>query len=409
MKPYFLDAWVWKMAWRESRSSRTRLFLFISSIILGVAALVAIHSFGESLEREVNQQAKSLLGADLVISGREPFTQETEDRFQTWGGEQSQETRFSSMVYFPEGEGARLVQIRALAGDFPYYGVLETSPPEAAESFRQGPNALVDARMMLQFRVKVGDPVKIGDFTFRVAGGLQKIPGETMTETFITPRVYIPLSYLDQTGLIQFGGRISYRNYFKLEPGADVEQLLVREESYLREQRLRSTTVEERKARLGRSMENVYRYLNLVGFIALLLGGIGVASAIHIYIKQKLGTVATLRCLGANSRQAASIYVIQAVVMGLIGATAGALLGIGVRELLPRMLQDFLPVTLPLRCPGWLFFKGSAWDWRWVFCLPCCLFCPFVGSHPCWPSDFLTKRRKRFLGNLSNGSFTESS
>ena len=128
MKPYFLDAWVWKMAWRESRSSRTRLLLFISSIILGVAALVAIHSFGESLEKEVNQQAKSLLGADLVISGREPFTQETEDRFQTWGGEQSRETRFSSMVYFPEGEGARLVQIRALAGDFPYYGVLETSP-----------------------------------------------------------------------------------------------------------------------------------------------------------------------------------------------------------------------------------------------------------------------------------------
>ena len=358
MTPYFLDTWVWKMAWRESRSSRKRLFLFISSIILGVAALVAIHSFGESLEREVNQQAKSLLGADLVISGRVPFTQETESLFQTWGGEQSRETRFSSMVYFPEGEGARLVQIRALAGDFPYYGVLETSPPEAAESFKQGPHALVDERMMLQFRVRVGDPVKIGDFTFTVSGGIQKIPGETMTETFITPRVYIPLSYLDQTGLIQLGGRISYRNYFKLNPEADVEQLLEREESHLREQRLRSTTVEERKARLGRSMENVYRFLNLVGFIALLLGGIGVASAIHIHIKQKLGTVATLRCLGANSRQAASIYVIQAAVMGLIGATVGALLGIGVRELLPRMLQDFLPVTLPFEVSWMAIFQG---------------------------------------------------
>jgi len=97
MKPYFLDTWVWKMAWRESRSSRKRLFLFISSIILGVAALVAIHSFGESLEREVNQQAKSLLGADLVISGRGPFTQETESLFQTWGGEQSRETRFKNI------------------------------------------------------------------------------------------------------------------------------------------------------------------------------------------------------------------------------------------------------------------------------------------------------------------------
>ena len=126
MTPYRLDTWIWKMAWRESRSSRGRLFLFISSITLGVAALVAIQSFGESLEREVNRQSKSLLGADLVISGREPFAPETESLFQTWGGEQARETRFSSMVYFPEGEGARLVQIRALAGDFPYYGVLET-------------------------------------------------------------------------------------------------------------------------------------------------------------------------------------------------------------------------------------------------------------------------------------------
>jgi putative ABC transport system permease protein len=278
MTPYFLDTWIWKMAWRESRSSRGRLFLFISSITLGVAALVAIQSFGESLEREVNQQSKSLLGADLVISGRGPFTPETESLFQTWGGEQARETRFSSMVYFPEGEGARLVQIRALAGEFPYYGVLETSPSEAAKSFRLGPYALVDERMMLQFRVRVGDPVKIGDFTFTVAGGLQKIPGETMTETLITPRVYIPLSYLDQTGLAQLGGRVSYRNYFKLDPGVDVEELLEREEPRLREQRLRSTTVEEQKARLGRSMENVYRFLSLVGFIALLLGEIGRAS-----------------------------------------------------------------------------------------------------------------------------------
>ena len=353
MTPYFLDTWIWKMAWRESRSSRGRLFLFISSITLGVAALVAIQSFGESLEREVNQQSKSLLGADLVISGRGPFTPETESLFQTWGGEQARETRFSSMVYFPEGESARLVQIRALAGDFPYYGVLETAPPEAAASFRLGPYALVDERMMLHFRVRVGDSVKIGDFTFTVAGGLQKIPGETMTETLITPRVYIPLSYLDQTGLAQLGGRVSHRNYFKLDPGADVEELLEREEPRLREQRLRSTTVEEQKARLGRSMENVYRFLSLVGFIALLLGGIGVASAIHIHIKQKLGTVATLRCLGANSRQAFSIYVIQAVVMGLVGATVGALLGIGVRALLPQVMQNFLPVTLPFEV-SWL-------------------------------------------------------
>ncbi|MCZ6769742.1 MAG: ABC transporter permease [Acidobacteria bacterium] len=358
MKPFLLDRWTWGMAWRESRSSRKRLLLFISSITLGVAALVAIQSLGESLEREVNQQSKSLLGADLVITRQEPFAQETEELFETWGGEQSRETRFSSMVYFPETGGTRLVQIRAIEGDFPYYGELQTSPRQAAQSFREGPYALVDERLMLQYHVSAGDPVKIGDFTFTVAGALQKIPGETMTETFISPRVYIPLSYLDQTDLIQFGGRVSYRNSFKFDPAVDVEQLLERERPHLREYRLRTTTVEERRARLGRTVENVYRFLSLVGFIALLLGGIGVASAIHIYIKQKLATVATLRCLGASSRQATSIYVIQAVGMGFIGASVGALLGIAVRDLLPRILQDFLPLTIPFEVSWIAILQG---------------------------------------------------
>lgn len=346
MKFTLLDGWAWKMAWRESRSTGKRLLLFISSIVLGVAALVAINSFGYNLERAVNEQAKSLLGADLVITHRQPFSQETEELFGSWGGEQSREARLASMVYFPESDGTRLVEIRALEGGFPYYGALVTSPPEAAERFRNGPYALVDDRMMLQFDVEVGDPVKIGTFHFTVAGKLQRIPGETMTETLIVPRVYIPLDYLSQTELVQFGSRVSYRNAFRFGPMTDVEQLLEEAAPHLESQHLRSITVEDRKRRLGRSMENLYRFLSLVGFIALLLGGIGVASAIHIHIKQRLNTVAILRCLGASSRQASSIYLIQAAVMSLAGAAAGVLLGIGIQNLMPLVVREFLPVAI---------------------------------------------------------------
>lgn len=346
MKFTLLDGWAWKMAWRESRSTGKRLLLFISSIVLGVAALVAINSFGYNLERAVNEQAKSLLGADLVITHRQPFSQETEELFGSWGGEQSREARLASMVYFPESDGMRLVEIRALEGGFPYYGTLVTSPPEAAERFRKGPYALVDDRMMLQFDVEVGDPVKIGTFHFTVAGKLQRIPGETMTETLIVPRVYIPLDYLSQTELVQFGSRVSYRNAFRFGPMTDVEQLLEEAAPHLESQHLRSITVEDRKRRLGRSMENLYRFLSLVGFIALLLGGIGVASAIHIHIKQRLNTVAILRCLGASSRQASTIYLIQAAVMSLAGAAAGVLLGIGIQNLMPLVVREFLPVAI---------------------------------------------------------------
>jgi putative ABC transport system permease protein len=59
-----------KMAWRDSRASRRRLVLFSFSVVLGIAALVAIGSLGSNLERAIDDQAKGLLGADLVITSR---------------------------------------------------------------------------------------------------------------------------------------------------------------------------------------------------------------------------------------------------------------------------------------------------------------------------------------------------
>lgn len=348
MKVCLVQTWVWKMAWRESRSSWRRLLLFLCSIVLGVAALVAINSFGRNLQEAVNKQAKSLLGADLVIRSRQPFSEEAETLISSIGGEHSRETRFSSMVYFTGSNDMRLAQIRALEGHFPYYGTLETVPTEASHNFTNGAFALVDDRLLWQFNAGVGDTVKIGKVNFIVAGRLLHIPGEALAAGFIEPRVYIPASYLEQTGLIQLGSRVSYRRYFKLDPQVDVEQLNSDLEPRLDALRLRSDTVEERKARLGRSMENLYRFLNLVAFIALLLGGIGVASAIHIHIKQRLATVATLRCVGAKSNQAFAIYLIQAMAMGLIGATAGALLGIAIQRTIPKIVNEFVPVAIPL-------------------------------------------------------------
>ena len=84
--------WLWKMAWRDSRRSRKKLFLFTSSIIIGITALVAINSFKENLEEEINIQAKSLLGADLVISSKKAFSEEVQLTLDSVGAEYSRES-----------------------------------------------------------------------------------------------------------------------------------------------------------------------------------------------------------------------------------------------------------------------------------------------------------------------------
>ena len=332
------------MAARDSRSHRRRLLLFMSSIALGIAALVAISSLGKNLADAINEQAKSLLGADLFIRGRQPFAPETEALLDSLGGEQSREVGFASMVYFPKSNGTRLARIRALAGDFPFYGDFETAPQEATRLFRNGQNALVEEALMLQYGAEVGDSIKVGAVQFRIVGRLKKMPGESAANAFIGPRVYFPLKYLEQTQLVQRGSQISYGIYFKFNRDVDTKKLVAAIKPHLDQYRLGNETVESRKEALGRAMQNLTNFLNLVGFIALLLGGVGVASAVHVYIKQKLSAIAVLRCLGAATRQTFNIFLLQALALGILGSILGALLGVYIQTLLPNVLSDFLPV-----------------------------------------------------------------
>lgn len=346
------------MAWRDSRFQRKKLFFFMSSIILGTAALVAISSLGENLQQAIDSQSRTLLGADLSIRSQREFPPEVEALFDSLGGEQSRQTSFTSMAFFPKNNSTRLSSIRALGGDFPYYGELVTTPPEASETFRTQQQALVDAGLMIQFGLEVGDSVKIGTVNFGIAGRLEKIPGEAIANSLVGPRIYFPIRYLDETDLIQPGSLATHYRLFKFAAPVNPDSLRERMTPYRNKYGITYETVERRRARLGRAMENLYRFLNLVGFIALLLGSIGVASAIHVYIKQKLSTIAILHCIGAETRKTFLIYSLQACGMGFLGASLGAALGLLIQLALPEILGDFIPVEVELSISWTAVVKG---------------------------------------------------
>ena len=321
---HLVASWTWRMAWRDTRTSRRKLALYSCSIVLGIAALAAIGSLGTNLEQAVEEQTKALLGADLVLHSQEAFTPEDERLFQALGGEQSREVSLTTMAFFPRTENTRLVQVHALSGGFPFYGKLETEPTNAGTAFRQTAGGLIaEESLLTQFDARVGDSVRIGKLTANIAGRLEKVPGETVGLSAIAPRIYIPLDDLPRTGLLQPGSLARFAVYFKFGPDTNVTALVERLRPQLEKLRLRQDTVEERKRDLGRAMENLYHFLNLVGFIALLLGAVGIASAIHVHIKQKLGNVAVLRCLGSSVAQTFAIYLAQGMALGLFGALLG--------------------------------------------------------------------------------------
>ncbi len=347
---------IYRMAWRDSRSSRRRLLLFSISISLGVAALIAIGLFRASLSQAIDDQARSLLGADLVVESTRPFSTEQEQMLRSLGETQAREVRFRTMALFPKGGGTRLVHARALGGAFPFYGKMETAPPSAAQTFRDGGAAVPEESLLLQFRAHPGDSIKIGEATFTIAGALTKMPGEASPAASFAPRVYIPLQNLAQTNLLKPGSLARYLNFVKFAPGtnvtAEVEKLGPRIEAA----GLEYDTVAKRKKDLGRALDNLYRFLNLVGFISLLLGAVGVASAIQAHLQQKMRTAAVLRCLGAAGRTTVAVYLLQAMAMGVIGVLAGAVLGLTMHAILPQALQKFIPFELP---------RGIAWTPIW--------------------------------------------
>ncbi len=347
-------SFILKMAWRDTRASRRRLLLFSLAIVLGVAALVAIGSLRDNLENAIAEQTKGLLGADLVVNSRARLTPEAEQFIAGLGGEQAREIAFNSMLIVPSAQGqTRLVQVKAIEGGFPFYGEFETRPAGARGQLADGRSALVEETLMVQFGLKPGDLIKLGTAELKVAGALIQIPGETAAVATLAPRVLIPLSAVTETGLLQAGSLARHRAYMKFPSSVDVDKLVRELRDRFRELRLGFETVAERKRQLGAGIRNVNSFLSLVGFASLFLGAIGVASAIHAHVREKVPTVAVLRCLGASARTSFAIYLLQGVGLGLVGALLGAVLGVAAQMALPRLVADFFPFKFQMAV-SWL-------------------------------------------------------
>lgn len=336
---------IMKMAWRDSRASRRRLLLFSLSIVLGVAALVAIGSVGDNLRRAIDSEARTLLGADLEVTSRAKLTNEAEAFLDSLGGTSSREVNFPSMLVFPSARNqTRLVTLRGMDGPYPFYGRFLTDPPEAASRIAAGESVVVlEETLLSQFGLKTGDPVKLGTGTFTVAGAVKKIPGDSTGFAMVSPRVFLHLNQLESAGLLGEGSLVRYRMFYKFPQGFDVERQVRELKSRFQELKLNTDTVAGRKKGLGRAVESVDAFLSLVGFIALFLGAIGVASAMSVYVRQKVPTVAVLRCLGATAWQGFAVYLVQGLGIGLAGAITGTMLGVGLQQALPLIAAQWLP------------------------------------------------------------------
>jgi putative ABC transport system permease protein len=348
---------------RESRGAARRLGLHTLSVAIGVGALVAINSFRENLTDSVRGQARGILGADLELRRNRPFPPSVLallDSAAAAGTSVSYRTTFPSMALAPASGRARLVQVIALDGGFPYYGTVRTEPADAWQTFRTAETVLVDPAVLIQLDAAVGDSLRLGDRAFAIGGVVTAYPGQVSLQSAIGARVYLPLQWLDATNLIRQGSVAQYRASLAMTDEADVRRFLYRHGRLLREEQVRDETVDETEDDLTEAFDVLARFLGLVGLAALLLGGIGVASAVHVYVRSRLDAAALLRCLGASGGTVTVIYLAQAVLVGLVGAAGCVALGITVQMILPGVLREFLPLDVAVRLVPRAIAEGFA-------------------------------------------------
>ncbi|MBV9079563.1 MAG: ABC transporter permease [Elusimicrobia bacterium] len=344
-------SWAGRMAWRDARGNRRKLALYVLAIAVGIAVLVAVDGFRENLERAIRRQGKALLGADLSIRSRDPFSDEANKWIDGLPGEKSREVAFNSMAQFPGSAAPRLVQIRAIEPGFPFYGAFQTAPPNVAD-FRVSGRCLVDQSLAVQYAAGAGSTVRIGSADLAVAAAVTKAPGEAAASSIFAPRIYVPFAFAGTSGLIRPGSLASYAVYVRLPPGVDAEALAASAAPFTERNHLHVETVDRRLRELGEISTNLTRFFALVGFSILLLGGTSVANAVSLYLSGRLATIAFLQCVGATRRDAARIYWIQIGAALVGGSIFGAAAGAALQPVLKSIVREFLPVDVAFT-PAW--------------------------------------------------------
>ena len=338
---------VLRMAGRELRASWRRLVFFFVCVAVGVGAIVALRSLIQSVGATMTAETRALTAADILIVSERPWSDEVLAIIDEALAGEPELARTSSVeiasMARPADETktiARVVELRGVQAAFPFYGkfVLQDDMPYH-HGLLAGGGALVRPELLTQLDVAVGDQIIIGEGTFEIRGVILREPGGQLGAFSFGPRVLVDHDDLLATGLLGFGTR-AQRQLLVQVPEARIEPLVAQLREPLRDAFVRVRSYRQPEDRIAANMLRAENYLSLIGFVVVILGGIGVWSVTRVFVQQRVRSVAILKCLGATSAQVLAIYVLQMVALGLGGSLLGVALAGGALAAIPASLAE---------------------------------------------------------------------
>ncbi len=326
-------SFVLRMTARDMRGAWKRLVFFFICVAIGVGAIVSLRSVIQSVRDALGTEARTLAAADIRVQANQPWSDEVrqivDERLDAHAGiERSPSIETTTMVRPADASKAvaKMVELRGVESEFPFYGTLSLEDDVTySAALLADHGALVRPELLAQLDVRMGDLIVIGTQTFTIRGVIKSEPGRSLSAFSFGPRVIIGHDALLQSGLLTVGSRARYQLLLRV-PEATIDPLVDELREALRAVPVRVRTYRQLESRLGRNLERAENYISLVGFVILVLGGIGVWSVTRVFVQQKLRSIAILKCVGASSRQVLGVYLLEIFLLGLGGSLLGIVL-----------------------------------------------------------------------------------
>lgn len=333
-----------KIAWRESRSSAFKFVFVIIAVAVGVGSLTGVRGFSRAFHDMLLTQARTLMAADLSLRVFElptPQQQAAMDALRHSGVDRTWITETVTMASAGDSKPPMLVSVKAVdPKKYPFYGHIGLSPDAPLSHALTPDTVAVSDDVLLRFGLKPGDMIRLGGQPFRIIGEVTYEPDRMLGSLNVGPRVMISRQGLDRTGLIMPGSRASERFLFRLSPGSpDIEQTRERLKAAFPDSLI--ADFRESHPIVTQGLNRATTFLSLVSLITLIIGAIGVGTAMRAHIQQRMDSIAIMKCIGARSSQVMRIYLLQTITLGLAGGLLGVIFGLIVQRVFPSFLAHY--------------------------------------------------------------------
>jgi putative ABC transport system permease protein len=366
------------IAGRDLRSAPGKFIFVVLSVAVGVAALVGVRGFSESFRSTLTREARALMAGDLAArANTQPSTAERQKikGLEAQGIRTTWVTETISMASVPPDPVPILVSLKAVdPAEYPYYGKAELDPEMPLASALTDSSVVVADEFLIRLKAKVGDTLRLGGHSFRIAARLVQEPDRITAGAGIGPRVLISRAGLETTSLISAGSRANERLLIELpatmQTATQLAAVRKQVETMLPEAQVMD--FREGNPALTEGLDRATAILSLICLVAMVLGAIGVAMSMHAHLEQRMDVLAILKAIGAGSSDLLRIFLLQTMGLGLAGAMIGVAAGGGVMLALPAVFGNLLPVHATLSFPWRSALAGLATGLltTLLFCLP---------------------------------------